>query len=249
MLKSRLWAPLQTDPLTGPSVLTKETFHLMRTRAAAAVSLAESHRGKAKLEMRFLFVVFIAGLTLVTTAPAFAAGPEVGTSQVFSIGPGHTFIDWVPGASSTLVRATNGINASLQTSGLPAGHAVTMWALIFNNPSACSPGGCNEIAGDLRAPGVNGSVQRVTGHIVGSVGTFAGHLGIGEASQTAFGPGLLDPFGAQIHLIVRDHGLASAEIDALSDELLLLEQFHNSSPRFCNVACSDIQKSVHLPHA
>ena len=92
--------------------------------------------------MRFLFAVFVAGLALAAASPALAAGPEVGTSRVFAIGPGHTFINWVPNASSTLVRTTNGINASLQTSGLPAGHAVTMWALIFNNPSACSPGGC-----------------------------------------------------------------------------------------------------------
>jgi hypothetical protein len=29
------------------------------------------------------------------------------------------FVDWVPGASSTLVRTANGINISPQTSGLP----------------------------------------------------------------------------------------------------------------------------------
>jgi hypothetical protein len=201
--------------------------------------------------MKIRFALAFVSLLLAAAAatPAAAAGPEIGSSPVFSIGPGHVFIDWVPGASSTLVRTTNGVNVSLQTSGLPAGHAVTMWALIFNNPSACSAGGCNESAGDLRAPGVNGSVQRVTGHIVsGTEESFAGHLGIGEATQTAFGPGLLDPFGARIHLIVREHGLADAVIDPTTDELLLLEQFHNPSPRFCNVACSDLQKSVHLPH-
>jgi hypothetical protein len=171
-----------------------------------------------------------------------AGGSEIGTSPVFSIGPGHTFIDFVPGATSTLVRTSNGISVSLQTSGLPAGHAVTVWALIFNNPSACGAGGCDESRGDLGLPAVQGSLQRVTGHVVGTESSFAGHLGIGEASQTAFGPGLLDPYGAQINLIVREHGVAA------SGELLL-QQFHNPSPRFCNVACSDIQKSVHLPHA
>jgi hypothetical protein len=94
----------------------------------------------------------------------------------------------------------------------------------------------------LGLPAVPGSLQRVTGHVVGTESSFAGRLGIGEASQTAFGPGLLNPYGAQINLIVREHGVAA------SGELLL-QQFHNPSPRFCNVACSDIQKSVHLPHA
>lgn len=192
--------------------------------------------------MRSRLVILIVGIALAAAAPAVAGGSEIGTSPVFSIGPGHTFIDFVPGATSTLVRTSNGISVSLQTSALPAGHAVTVWALIFNNPSACGPGGCDETRGDLGIAAVQGSVQRVTGHVVDVADSFAGHLGIGEASQTAFGPGLLDPYGAQINLIVRDHGVAA------SGELLL-QQFHNSSPRFCNVACFDIQKSVHLAHA
>jgi hypothetical protein len=192
--------------------------------------------------LRTRLAILITGIALSAAGPAVAGGSEIGTSPVFSIGPGHTFIDFVPGATSTLVRTSNGISVSLQTSGMPAGHAVTVWALIFNNPSACGAGGCDESRGDLGVPAVQGSLQRVTGHVVGTESSFAGHLGIGEASQTAFGPGLLDPCGAQINLIVREHGVAA------SGELLL-QQFHNPSPRFCNVACSDIQKSVHLPHA
>jgi hypothetical protein len=192
--------------------------------------------------LRTRLAILITGIALSAAGPAVAGGSEIGTSPVFSIGPGHTFIDFVPGATSTLVRTSNGISVSLQTSGMPAGHAVTVWALIFNNPSACGAGGCDESRGDLGVPAVQGSLQRVTGHVVGTESSFAGHLGIGEASQTASGPGLLDPYGAQINLIVREHGVAA------SGELLL-QQFHNPSPRFCNVACSDIQKSVHLPHA
>jgi hypothetical protein len=187
---------------------------------------------------QFRWFTILAGLALA--GPALAGGSEVGTSPVFAIGPGHVFVDWVPGASSTLVRTEHGISVVLQTSGLPAGHAVTLWALIFNNPSACGGGtrACDEIQGDLRDPAVMGSVQRVTGHVVEAVSSFAGHLALAEADSTAFGPGLLDPWGAEIHLIVREHGVASPDI--------LLDQFHNDSPRFCNVACSDIQKSVHL---
>lgn len=177
----------------------------------------------------------IAGLALA--APAFGGGSEVGTSPVFAIGPGHVFVDWIPGASSTLVRTRHGIGIFLQTSMLPAGHAFTMWALIFNDPSACGAGGCDEARGDLRNPDVLGSVQRVAGHVVEAESSFAGHLALEEATSTAFGPGLLDPFGAEIHLIVRDHGVASPDI--------LTDQFHDDSPRFCNVACFDIQKSVH----
>jgi hypothetical protein len=189
---------------------------------------------------RYLILLAALALALTAAAPAGAAGAEIGTSPVFSIGPGHVFVDWVPGANSTLVRTANGINISLQTSGLPAGHAVTMWALIFNNPSACGSGGCDESRGDLGIPGVQGSVQHVAGHVVGSTSTFAGHLAVGDAADAFTGPGLLNPFSAEIHLIVRDHGVASPDI--------ITDQFNNDSPRFCNVACFDIQKSVHVAH-
>jgi hypothetical protein len=191
--------------------------------------------------MRSRLLILIVGLALAAATPALAGGSETGTSGVFSIGPGHTFVAWVPGASSTHVRTSNGIGISLQTSNLPAGHAVTLWALIFNNPSACGSGGCDESRGDLNIPEVMGSVQHVAGHVVETRGTFAGHLTLGDAAHTARGPGLLNPFGAEIHLIVRDHGLA--------DPAILTDQFNNDSPRFCNVACFDIQKSVHLAGA
>jgi hypothetical protein len=190
--------------------------------------------------MRARLLILLAALALTAAAPAGAGGAEIGTTPVFSIGPGHVFVDWVPGASSTLVRTANGIDISLQTSGLPADHAVTLWALIFNNPSMCGSGGCDESRGDLGIPGVQGSVQHVAGHVVGSTSTFAGRLVVGDAADAFFGPGLLNPFGAEIHLIVRDHGVASADI--------ITDQFNNDSPRFCNVACFDIQKSVHLAH-
>lgn len=187
------------------------------------------------MKARLLLLITVLALTVASVAGA--RGQETGTEPVFSIGPGHAFVDWVPGASSTLVRTTNGINFSLQTSGLPAGHAVTMWALIFNNPSAC-PGACDESNGDLDIPAVQGSVQHVTGHVVGSDGTFAGHVAVGDAAHAFRGPGLLNPFGAEIHLIVRDHGVALPAI--------ITDQFNSDSPRFCNVACFDIQESVHL---
>jgi hypothetical protein len=180
-------------------------------------------------------------LAVVGAAPSMAAGLESGTSTVFAIGPGHTFIADVPGSTSTFVRTPDGIGVNLQTSGLPAGHAVTMWALIFNDPNSCGVGGCHESKGDLNIPGVQGSVYRVAGHVVGDTGTFAGQVPVGDAENAVRGPGLLDPYGAEIHLIVRDHGMAGT-----GD--LLQHQFNNISPAFCNVACADIQESIHLAH-
>ncbi|HEX9093262.1 MAG TPA: hypothetical protein VF902_04705 [Coriobacteriia bacterium] len=194
-----------------------------------------------KIRIATLFAALSIALIAGGAGTALAAGSESGTSSVFAIGPGHTFIADVPGASSTLVRTTNGISVTLQTSGLPAGHAVTMWALIFNDPSACGAGGCHEMNGDLNIPAVQGSVYRVTGHVVGERGSFAGLVPVGDAANAVRGPGLLDPYGAEIHLIVRDHGVAET-----GD--LLQQQFNNISPAFCNVACADVQESIHPAH-
>ncbi len=193
--------------------------------------------------MKSRIVSIAAALVLAATAAgtAVAGGSQTGTSPVFTIGPGHTFIAYVPGGTSTLVRTSKGIAVSLDTSGLPAGHAVTVWALIFNNPSACGANGCQEMTGDLGIPEVQGSVFHVTGHVVDESDGFGGFVAVGDAAEAFVGPGLLDPYGAEIHLIVRDHGVAAS-----GD--LLQQQFNDISPRFCNVACADIQESIHLAH-
>lgn len=196
------------------------------------------------------FGLFITMLGAGTAGAVGTRGVEVGTSGVFAIGPGHVFIDWVPGASSTLRRSADGVSFSLQTTGLPAGHAFTVWALIFNNPSAC-PGPCNESTRDLNIAGVQGSVQHFAGHVVGDTVTFAGRVSVGDGLvgndlDQVRGPGLLDPYGAEIHLIVRDHGvvLPGSLVDQFNQRV-------SPSPLdgACNVACADVQKSVHLADA
>jgi hypothetical protein len=194
-----------------------------------------------KSRIATLVAVLSVALLAGAAGTVMAVGSETGTSSVFAIGPGHTFIADIPGASSTLVRTPNGISVTLNTSGLPAGHALTMWALIFNDPTACGAGGCHEMNGDLNIAAVQGSVYHVAGHVVGETSSFAGFVPLDDAPNAARGPGLLDPYGAEIHLIVRDHGVAGT-----GD--LLQEQFNNNSPAFCNVACADIQESIHLSH-
>jgi hypothetical protein len=194
-----------------------------------------------KSRLATLVATLAVALMALVPASALAGGAETGTSTVYSIGPGHTYIADVAGAGSTFVRTPQGISVTLNTSGLPAGHAFTMWALIFNDPSACGTGTCHEMNGDLDIPAVQGSVYRVTGHVVGDVTTLAGLVKVGDAENAFRGPGLLDPYGAEIHLIVRDHGVAG------TGDLLQL-QFNDDSPRFCNVACADVQESIHLAH-
>ena len=110
-------------------------------------------------------------------------------------------------ATATLERMEGSVEFSLSTT-LDSG-AYTVWWVIFNNPEFCIDG-CD--ADDLEILEVNASAFWATGGIVGddNVGTFNAQLGenqlpMGE-NQVLFGGGLVDSFGAEIHLIPRTHG-------------------------------------------
>jgi hypothetical protein len=151
----------------------------------------------------------IAGVVLASAAPAYAAQPA--RSGVYRFADGSQVV----GAVSTLVTGSAGASFTLRTSGLPAGHTVTVWYVVFNDPGNCTHGesGLRCGPGDLPPYGGNDSavtsIVYAAGHVVGRSGTaaFAGHLATADTSGALFGPGLINPTGADIHLIVQDDGV------------------------------------------
>jgi hypothetical protein len=121
--------------------------------------------------------------------------------------------------TSTLTRTGSGIAFSLQTSGLQAGHAVTIWWMVFNPDGPLS-------------------VQYAAGHVIDDSGVaeFGGHLSVGDTDGVINGgPGLLDAQAANVVLVVRDHGPADpGRVD---------EQIHTFG--VCNQTCTDLQMSMH----
>lgn len=111
----------------------------------------------------------------------------------------------VAGASSTLLRNETGATFSLHTRELAAGHTIMVWWVIFNHPENCSNGmfglRCGE--GDLFEPSVEASAVYGAGHVIGGSGVagYGGWIGVAETDGALFGPGLLEPFTADIHLI------------------------------------------------
>ena len=153
--------------------------------------------------------------------------------------PVHLFMSSVvvPGASSMLVRNDNGVTGTVHTDGLTAGNAYTMWFVVFNNPAACV-GGCG--ADDLGRAGVNSSVVYGAGHVVGGEGNnFAGWLGVGDTDGAIAGPGLLNSRGAEIHLIIRNHGPAMPG--------LIDEQIHSFNGGCPPNSCANVQAAEHKP--
>jgi hypothetical protein len=82
------------------------------------------------------------------------------------------------------------------------------------------------------------SVQYAAGHVIdqGGAAEFGAHLGVGDTDGVINdGPGLLDAQGANVVLVVRDHGPADAG--------MVDEQIHTF--KACNPTCTDLQMSMH----
>lgn len=129
----------------------------------------------------------------------------------------------IPGAIATLVANDNGIHMSLRTSQLESGHAYTIWWVIFNAPENCAGGmfggqqlTCVPADVLFNAAVVDGEVAYAAGHVVGSSGrsSFAASLRTGPVPGGWFGNGLTNPRGADIHLVMMDHGPAIPELVA-----------------------------------
>lgn len=184
-----------------------------------------------------LVLATIALSALATATPAAAQAGA--TANVYRFADGSQ----VAGAWSSLTTTDAGAEMTLHTSDLPAGHTVTVWWVVFNQPQNCShpeaglrcgPGDLPIFGGDDSAVT---SIVYAAGHEVGASGraTFAGHLGTGDTTGALFGPGLTNPTGADIHLVVRDHGALPPDQRA--------DGIHHFGP--CEPACTNLQFSPH----
>lgn len=187
-------------------------------------------------------------LLLLTVTLANAQREERGNVKT-SIAPVVQFTNLsavIPYAGASLSRNNSGVFGTISTSGIAPGNVVTLWWAIFNNPHACASTPCVPI--DLNTPAVNGSLQFGGGQIVGPNGRadFTGYLGIGDSSgfyrlfpNMPDPPvGLVHPKGAEIHLVIRDHGPASSDPTILSDQL-------NSFGGGCAIqTCRNIQAAI-----
>ena len=165
------------------------------------------------MKRRILVALALVGLLSVVLISRAGAATQ-------TTNPVTTFAGATVG-SSTLNRTgtDSGIAFSLQTTGLQAGHAVTIWWMLFN-------------------PDKSVSVQYAAGHVIdeGGAAEFGGDLQVGDTRGVVNGgPGLLDAQGADVVLVVRDHGP--------KDPDRVEEQTHTIGA--CNPTCTDLQLSMH----
>lgn len=170
---------------------------------------------------------------LIAVTPAHAG--QSSTSDVL------TFSDRTVVGSSKLVRTGSGISASIQTSRLTPDDVVTVWIVIFNDPTECAASPCT--ANDRFTEAVDAHAVYGAGHVIGGNGTagYGLHLNEGDASREDLwgtGPALTDAEGAEIHLVLRTHGQKQpGNVD---------NQIHSANEG-CNPQCVNVQFSMHLP--
>lgn len=180
--------------------------------------------------MRNRFLAF-AALATIVSLPACEGGEAVAPQQdaeahglAFSAGGNSPVIEVelpimdiaAQGLSGTvrLTRTTQGLWADIEIDGLVPGLAYSVWWAVFNNPQQCVAG-CD--ASDLRninqAQGslVNGGGFVGTGSTLTHHAHLARHDPAGYSVEAGDPKGIRNPFGAEVHVVIRNHGVAEAD--------------------------------------
>jgi hypothetical protein len=177
-------------------------------------------RPRWRAVLRRALVALVPGLVAlggVDSTALAADGAAISTADV------HWWFDHETAiGSSILVRSESGVTAVVETSGLPAGHAMTLWVIFFNRPEACDSSPCadleaapDELLADLFAPSVEADFHVGSGLVTGAGArvVFGGHLAIDDLTgsgraEIGFDEGvpLLDPARAEVLLAIHSHG-------------------------------------------
>jgi hypothetical protein len=166
---------------------------------------------------RRLWIVAIMAMVAAVAGGATSAAAPAGIQRVqmgWHMQSGNAHLSPVSeSAKAQLVRTENGISYSIRTEGLRAGHAYTVWVVVINNPAACTASPCSP-QDILLTPATNSQVTYGGGHVVGGSGKagFGGHLSTGPLlAGWLSNRGLDNPLGADVHLVLNDHGPVLAE--------------------------------------
>jgi hypothetical protein len=185
---------------------------------------ALEHTHQLRRARRSLTTIVLAGMfVLATIATAHGSGPGAASPEAGPPGQESAPVAHLPpgldgdpvlveGATARLLRTDDRLITRTNSRELTPGHVQTLWWVIFNNPDECATTPCG--MGDLFVDEVEASCQIADGAVTAHDGqaSFFDRLAIGESRDSClphFGGtdhGLVNPLGAEVHLMVHDHG-------------------------------------------
>lgn len=162
-------------------------------------------------KITFLFVIIIS-ITLIATAVAQeiiseSTAMKVTTTHV-ETHPSQGEVRVIENSTATLISSEAGIAVNMTTDELEENHVYSLWVVITNNPSACAEFPCT-------APEILGQSDELLSDatwgdsILISPDTrmeFSAFFPAGDLPESWFGNGLTNPTGAEVHLVINDHG-------------------------------------------
>ena len=147
---------------------------------------------------------------------------------------------------STLTRTSDGVWLDIAADGLTAGNAYTIWAVVFDNSLGCGNNGCG--VEDLGTRQAQVTLVNAGGFVAGASSWAAsGHLDRhdvgGKQLLRGDAKGVDNTYRAEIHFIIRSHGVAETDPANLAAQT-------SQVGAFCNLpvtGCEDQGVSVFAP--
>ena len=189
---------------------------------------------------KLLAVVALAATVYVAACESTAVAPDGDASAQFAVGGASpVIVRELPiadiagqGLSGevTLTRSSQGLWADIEVDGLIPGYAYSVWWAVFNNPKGCEAG-CD--AFDLRnIQQAQGSLVNGGGFVGGGTTVFhsthlARHDPEGMSVEAGDPKGVRNPYGAEVHLVIRSHGIAETDPAVLATQIGTFGQFCN----------------------
>jgi hypothetical protein len=154
-------------------------------------------------------------LMLTTSLSAQTDMPVVQhTTAVVRTHPSQGDVREIEGGQAELFVTEEGITVNFRTAELEEGHVYSAWIVILNNPENCETSPCTATDILANTDSTNAEVTWGDGILVGTDQrmSFAGFLPAGEVPEGWYGNGITNPFAAEIHVVINDHGTLIPEM-------------------------------------
>ena len=161
--------------------------------------------------------LFAGLIVLIVALPSFTASaanrPADHMMLPMLTHPTQGPVNPVEGSMAKLRSDDYGVTAEVVTHGLTPGHAVTFWVAYVNNPAACSATPCTPADTTVNFEATESNVVYSGGRVIRShTEYFRAHIPVDTSVGGWFNQDLTNPRGAEVHVIINDHGPLISEM-------------------------------------